>query len=248
MNISFFFTWPVGLWWLYLVSLLHVLSDVNACASVQYYPVLSGTEQEFSKRLLNWNNTREEDLEEGEIASVWVDPKGLCGRCSIYHRSEWWFCRGRTFQITLFILSVLQLDCASYILNEWILKDGQESGGLSCTWRQDIPDWGHSMDVNRCSSCWKSNKLIRVQESSRSRGKCKLGILCGSLKGFQCCRRPGFSLWVGKIPWRREWQPTPVFLPGESQGQKSLVGYSSWDHKESDMTEQLTVLEWGVCT
>ena len=36
----------------------------------------------------------------------------------------------------------------------------------------------------------------------------------------------------GKIPWRRKWQPTPVFLPGESHGWKSLVGYSPWDRKE----------------
>ena len=43
--------------------------------------------------------------------------------------------------------------------------------------------------------------------------------------------------WVGKIPWRREWQPTPVFLPGESHGQRSLVGYSPWGCKESDTTE-----------
>ena len=38
----------------------------------------------------------------------------------------------------------------------------------------------------------------------------------------------GFNPWVGKIPWRRAWQPTPVFFPGESQGHKSLVGYSPW--------------------
>ena len=37
------------------------------------------------------------------------------------------------------------------------------------------------------------------------------------------CRRPGFDPWVGKIPWRKEWQPTPVFLPGESHGQRSLA-------------------------
>ena len=43
--------------------------------------------------------------------------------------------------------------------------------------------------------------------------------------------RPGFDPWVGKIPWRRKWQPTPVFLPGESPGQRSLVGYSQWGHK-----------------
>ena len=42
---------------------------------------------------------------------------------------------------------------------------------------------------------------------------------------------------VGKIPWRRAWQPTPVFLPRESHGQRNLVGYSSEGHKESDTTE-----------
>ena len=47
----------------------------------------------------------------------------------------------------------------------------------------------------------------------------------------------GFDPWVRKIPWRRAWQPTLVFLPRESHGQRSLVGYSPWDQKESDTTE-----------
>ena len=46
----------------------------------------------------------------------------------------------------------------------------------------------------------------------------------------------GFDPWVGKILWRRRWQLTPVFLPRRSHGQRSLVGYSHWGHKESDMT------------
>ena len=50
----------------------------------------------------------------------------------------------------------------------------------------------------------------------------------------------GFGHCVGKIPWRRKWQPTPVFLPEKSHGQKSLVGYNSKHCKESDMTEQLS--------
>ena len=54
-------------------------------------------------------------------------------------------------------------------------------------------------------------------------------------------QRPGFDPWVGKIPWRKEWQPTPVFLPGESHGQRNLASYSPWGHKESDMTEWLTL-------
>ena len=49
--------------------------------------------------------------------------------------------------------------------------------------------------------------------------------------------RHQFDPWIGKIPRRRKWQPTSVFLPGESHGQRGLVGCSSWDHTESDMTE-----------
>ena len=51
--------------------------------------------------------------------------------------------------------------------------------------------------------------------------------------------KPGFDPWVGKTPWSRKWQPTPVFLPEESHGWRSLVGYSPWAHKESDMTKRL---------
>ena len=45
------------------------------------------------------------------------------------------------------------------------------------------------------------------------------------------CGRLRFDPWVGKIPWRRKWQPTPVFLPGKSHGQRSLVGYNPWDRR-----------------
>ena len=51
-----------------------------------------------------------------------------------------------------------------------------------------------------------------------------------SAKESACqCRRHGFDPWVGRIPWRRKCQPTPVFLPGKSHGQRSLAGYSPWD-------------------
>ena len=53
------------------------------------------------------------------------------------------------------------------------------------------------------------------------------------------CRRCGFDHWVGKIPWRRKWQPTPLLLPGKSHGLRRLAGYSPWGHKESDTTERL---------
>ena len=56
---------------------------------------------------------------------------------------------------------------------------------------------------------------------------------------WQCgrYRRHWFNSWVRKIPWRREWQPTPVFLPEATHGQRSLSSYSPWSSKESDMTE-----------
>ena len=52
-------------------------------------------------------------------------------------------------------------------------------------------------------------------------------------------RRLGFDPWVRKIPWRRKWQPTPVFFPGKFKRQGSLVNYSSWDHKELGTQSQV---------
>ena len=51
------------------------------------------------------------------------------------------------------------------------------------------------------------------------------------------CRGHRFDPWLRKIRWRRRWQPTPVFLPGESHGQRSIRGYSPWGCKESKMAE-----------
>ena len=78
--------------------------------------------------------------------------------------------------------------------------------------------------------CFKKKQLLTFKgfpDSSYSKeSACNLG--------------DGFDPWVGKIPWRREWQPTPVFLPGELHEQRSLAGYSPWGRKESDTTEPLT--------
>ena len=60
-------------------------------------------------------------------------------------------------------------------------------------------------------------------------------------------RRHGFDPWVRKIPWSKKWQPIVVFLPGKSHGQRSLVGYSPWGCKESDMIEQLGMHARAYC-
>ena len=57
-------------------------------------------------------------------------------------------------------------------------------------------------------------------------------------KDSACNAGDAFAPWVGKIHWRRKWQPNPAFLPGKSQGQRSLVGYSLGGCREPDMTER----------
>ena len=77
------------------------------------------------------------------------------------------------------------------------------------------------------------------------------GSASGKEPTYHCrrCKRRRFDLWVRKIPWRRKWQPTLIFLPGESHGQRSLVSYSPWCHRESDTTEMTytqatTIIQW----
>ena len=69
----------------------------------------------------------------------------------------------------------------------------------------------------------------------------------GKESAHQCksWKRLGFHPWVGKIPWKRKWQPTPVFLPGKPHGQRSLMGYSPWGCKELDMTDHKSI--WNTC-
>ena len=80
-------------------------------------------------------------------------------------------------------------------------------------------------------------RLKRLSSSSSLWGF--LGGASGKESTCQC-KRWGLDLWVGKISWSRNWQPTPVFLPGKTHGQRRLAGYSPWDRKESDTTEPLS--------
>ena len=77
--------------------------------------------------------------------------------------------------------------------------------------------------------------------------KC-VGFPGGSVvkKESEQCRRCGFDPWIRKtpFPWGRKWQPTPVFLPGKFHRQRSLMGYSPWVHKKSDMTNGLNNPKW----
>ena len=69
----------------------------------------------------------------------------------------------------------------------------------------------------------------------------------GKESACQCRRynRHRLHLWTRKTAWRRKWQPTPVFLPGESRGQRSLAGYSPWGHKESETIDHTAQQQKG---
>ena len=71
----------------------------------------------------------------------------------------------------------------------------------------------------------KKDVLFIIGEWNAKVGSQETSGVIGKL-GLEC-RRPGFNPWIGKIPWRRKWQPTPLLLPGESHGQRSLAGYTS---------------------
>ena len=83
---------------------------------------------------------------------------------------------------------------------------------------------------------WKKYNLYSAfRRKKRSFSVCWDFPIAQMAKNLPECRRSGFNTWVRKILWRRKWQPTPVFLPGESHRQRSLVGYNPWSHKELDM-------------
>ena len=65
----------------------------------------------------------------------------------------------------------------------------------------------------------------------------RASLVAQMVKSLCAIKETGFKPWIRKIPWRREWQPTPVFLPGELHGQRSLAGYNPWGQKELDMTD-----------
>ena len=101
-----------------------------------------------------------------------------------------------------------------------------------------------------CSTDWKMTVSLSSEKHTGAMNFLKLVVTV-----FPCClraslvsqmvknllqrKRPGFNTWLGQIAWRREWQPAPVSLPGNFHGQRSMVGYSPWVHKESNMTEWL---------
>ena len=81
---------------------------------------------------------------------------------------------------------------------------------------------------------------MRIGQEKKKEGEFANAITHSWGKEGRRCKRLRFNPQVGKIPCRRKWQPTPVFLPGKSLGQRNLTGHSPWGRKESEVTERLS--------
>ena len=107
-----------------------------------------------------------------------------------------------------------------------------------------IPGWGTKIPhATGQLSPQEATEEKKLQGGNEDHPRCDMMLPSSAIGEEPACqsripKRSRFSPWVGKIPWRRAWQPTPVFLPGESHGQMSLACYSPWGHKELDTTEQ----------
>ena len=139
------------------------------------------------------------------------------------------------------------------------IKDAQRTSLLlklfSCCQEQGLLP-GFGAQASRCGdfSCWGAQTLGRVSKGSsgprdwthashiagrpsETRGNPTwiiTKLMAQTLKNLSSMQEVWFNPWVRNILWKREWQPTPVFLPGKSHGKRSLVGYSPWGCKESD--------------
>ena len=179
------------------------------------------------KGLSPWQLRPQEEVPRGSLHRACPDPRGACvveaGLPAVYSRPI-------TVRDSAHWLSLVH--------SPW--SDGPSSRKASWT----------SASVAVCLSARK-NKGGGQQETRRE-VNCLLSIfleavglprlLSGEESTWQCrwCRRREFASWVRKIPWRRKWQPAPVFLPWKPHGQRSLVGYSLWGRKELETTERLT--------
>ena len=104
--------------------------------------------------------------------------------------------------------------------------------------RQQKPSWTlMSLYLTLAVLHGPSSELSGLPRNTATHSQTMGFLMVQMVKNSPAVQKPRFDPWVRKIPCRREWLPTPVFLPGEFQGQRCLVGCSPWGHEESDTTE-----------
>ena len=130
----------------------------------------------------------------------------------------------------LYVVSGFKLDFQLKVNISLFLKAGWRHVLFNRNSFVKRPNRAHSIQchgsrklVKKC--CLSLKRLPRWHNDKESACQCRRHKRCG------------FNPWVGKIPWSRKWQPTTVFLPGESYGQRSLAGNSPWGQKELNMTK-----------
>ena len=107
---------------------------------------------------------------------------------------------------------------------------------LKVTWHTCTPYICVVLHYKKLISFWQSlrRKYIKIYT------EINISRVAQRIKNLPAVQETGFDPCVRKIPWRRKWKPTSIFLPRELHGQRSLVGYSPWDCNKLDMTEWLT--------
>ena len=106
--------------------------------------------------------------------------------------------------------------------------------------REPCSHGGHSACVCMCTRVL-SHTHTHTHTPVTEKSNPKAATVTQTVKDLPAIPETQAGSQVGKIPWRTVWLPIPVFMPGEFHGQRSLVGYIPWGHKELDMTDRLTV-------
>ena len=126
----------------------------------------------------------------------------------------------------------------------WRIPGTGEPGGLPSMGSNRVRhDWSDLAAAAAAAPNTQEEHRVRVWEweiGVGGLGVSTLGIV-QTVKNLPAMWETQFDSWTGKIPWRRKWQPTSVFLPGEFHGQRRLAGSRSWDCRETDMTERRTL-------
>ena len=122
------------------------------------------------------------------------------------------------------------------------LSQHQSLTGVNKSWQYNAPSWTHHPAPTFINS-WP------ILFSCSICSPCSLpGFPGGSVVKKICL--PVWEMqirpWIGKIPWRRKWQPTPVFLPGKFHGQRFLAGYSLWGRKSWTRLSNWTTISWTI--
>ena len=159
-------------------------------------------------------------------------------------------------KITPWLLIWVPALCGFYYLQMLMVRNEESCGqytecemlmGMLLVWEtqqesQYARDWSETGALDSAFTGMPVVNKVNKESHHLERREIRRGFPSGASgrePACQCrrCKRHGFNPWVGKIPWKRAQQPTPVFLPGEFHGQRNLVGYSPWGRKESDMIE-----------